>query len=188
MKNRLWIWVLVTGFVLVVLGQSGTGAQSLPTEFAFGGQGSLNVQAFPTDCINLGLTCNTGDTCQCQSMAGNISNGKYAGHAYAFAFSVDLSRSVQNGNGNVCFIGTGTIKVTVSATGSIHFNVSGPVCNYVTGTMIMNSGFQVAGFGSNSKATGAGVFGLAGSATENPVPVTFYLRGLGGMLGGAEFK
>jgi len=68
-------------------------------EFSLGGSGNANFSAPSSDCVAAGLSCNSGQTCQCFENTGSVTDGLgplYHGSAF-FILNVVISQQYPNG-------------------------------------------------------------------------------------------
>lgn len=153
-------------------------------EFSVAGSGNVNFDGQPSDCTAAGLTCNSGETCQCLETFGNVTDGLGPLYHGAFSFIMNVvtsfpTRQYPNGT-NVCYFASGVLAVTTSLGSTINFITSGAACNGTgSGVALYSGGFEIGpstggfssatgggvlGFGSNF-ATGVGIFDLKGAGT-----------------------
>jgi len=157
-------------------------------EFSSAGSGVVSsTRATPNACTGVGLTCNTGDTCQCVTVTGNVTDGVgplFQG-PFVFYLSVDTSpaaRQYNDGNnaGQKCFFATGVLAETPGSGATINFITAGAGCNAIdnasglysggfvigpsTGGFSGAAGAGMLGFGIN--ASGIGIFDLKGAASD----------------------
>jgi hypothetical protein len=157
-------------------------------EFSIAGAGAMNFLA--TDCNTVGLTCASGDHCECVKASGTVTDGVgpiFTG-TFNFWLSVDdtASHAYPNGsttgsNNNFCFFATGILAVTTVPGSTMNFSTSGAACTGIGGGVALyDGGFAVTnstggfasaiaggqiGFGSNF-FTGLGIFDLKGAGTN----------------------
>jgi hypothetical protein len=156
-------------------------------EFSDAGAGALNLLAASSKCAAVGLTCNSGDFCQCVETLGTVTDGVgpfFGFPTFDFLLSVNLSHLYNNGNnqGKVCFFGTGVLSFIFSASAQINFDTAGAACNATgTGVALYSGGFIIGpSTGGFSSASGAGMIGFGGDKTTSVA--TFDLRGAGSNL------
>jgi hypothetical protein len=156
------------------------------TEFSSAGSGILSLTASQATCNGVGLTCKTGDTCQCVTLTGNVTDGigpLFSG-PFVLYLNVDtlpVAHQYPNGNnsGQVCFFGTGVLSLTPGSNATINFITSGAACNAIDNASALYSGGFVIGpsTGGFSNAVGSGIIGFgANSSTHIGV---FDLKGAG---------
>jgi len=156
-------------------------------EFSVAGSGSVNYVGPDSDCIAAGLTCNTGQTCQCMEVTGNVTDGLgplYHGTA-SLLLSIVNTVTYPNGNsagnpsGQVCFFASGILSVSPAVGSTITFITSGPLCNGPqSGSTVYSGGFLIgSSTGGFSNAVGAGTLSYgANFFTDTGV---FDLKGAG---------
>jgi len=141
-------------------------------EFSSAGSGVVAFipgSAMPNPCVVEGLTCNAGDTCQCVTITGNVSDGVgplFQG-PFVFYLSVDsapAARQYNDGNnvGQKCFFATGVLAETPGSGATINFITAGAACNAIDNASALYSGGFVIGpsTGGFSSALGSGVIGF----------------------------
>jgi hypothetical protein len=138
-------------------------------EFSSTGSGRVNFNAGQSTCQAVGLTCYAGDTCQCVTLTGNVTDGAgplFQG-PFVFYLSVDtlpLARQYNDGNnaGKKCFFATGVLSEIPSSDATINFITSGAGCNGIDNASGIYSGGFVIGpsTGGFSNAIGSGILGF----------------------------
>jgi len=153
------------------------------SEFSSAGSGALNLSAPFTTCSAVGLSCNVGDTCQCFTITGNVTDGQgplFQG-PFVFYLDADLSHSYNDGSGKICFFANGVLAETPGSDATINFITAGAACNGIdNASALYSGGFTIGpstggfddavgsgmvGFGANT-ATGIAIFDLKGAASD----------------------
>jgi len=138
-------------------------------QFSSAGSGNVNFVGPAGDCIAAGLVCNTGESCQCMELDGNVTDGLgplYHGTA-SLLLNVVISfptRQYPDGNnvGEVCFFASGVLSITTTGQSTVTFDTSGATCNgSVLGSLFYTGGFNIGpSTGGFSSAVGSGNFSL----------------------------
>jgi len=155
-------------------------------EFSSAGSGTVNFAGPASDCIAAGLTCNSGEVCQCLELTGNVTDGLGPLYHGAATLLLNLvisfpSRAYPDGNnvGQVCFFASGILSVTPAPSSTMNFFTAGAACNgALLGSLLYSGGFAIGpSTGGFSMATGGGTLGL-GTNFFTGVGI-FDLRGAG---------
>lgn len=142
-------------------------------EFSSAGSGTINLNASTGTCTAVGLTCNTGDFCQCVTLTGNVSDGVgplFSG-PFVLTLNVDGQTLYDNGAGSpegVCFFASGVLSLTPGSNATINFITSGAACNSIDNASALYSGGFVIGpsTGGFSSAVGSGIIGFGANSSS----------------------
>jgi len=151
-------------------------------EFSSAGSGIINLAAPASACTSVGLNCNPGDSCQCVTMTGSVTDGVGPLFSGPFLLTLNVDEiGFDDGNdqGQICFFATGVLALTPGSNATINFITAGAGCNGIDNANALYSGGFTIGpsTGGFSDAIGSGILGFgANKVTKIGI---FDLKGAG---------
>jgi hypothetical protein len=139
-------------------------------EFSSAGSGNVNFMELPpVDCTAAGLVCNSGESCQCLTMSGLVTDG--LGPLYHGTASLLLNLVITfpghvypdgNNVGQYCFFASGLLAITPAPNSTVNLYTAGAACNgFLSGSLFYSGGFSIGpSTGGFSASTGSGTIGF----------------------------